>query len=123
MNTAPEKPGCFPDGFLQYLYARSDGRPPAKPRRGRFNVPEEKRVKMYTLSTCGHCKATKKFFDDNGLKYEFTDVDLLEGEERKSVIEEVKRINPRCSYPTIIIGDEIVVGFKEWEIRKVLGLV
>jgi glutaredoxin-like protein NrdH len=86
-------------------------------------VPEQKRVKMYTLSTCGHCKATKKFFDENNLKYEYTDVDLLEGEERKAVIEAVRKLNPRCSYPTIIIGDTIIVGFKEWEIRKALGLL
>jgi glutaredoxin len=34
-------------------------------------------VKMYTLSTCSHCKVTKKFFDSCAVKYEFTDVDLL----------------------------------------------
>ncbi|MBW2169223.1 MAG: glutaredoxin family protein, partial [Deltaproteobacteria bacterium] len=39
-------------------------------------------VKIYTLSTCSHCKATKRFLDKCNIKFEFEDVDLLEGEER-----------------------------------------
>jgi glutaredoxin-like protein NrdH len=82
----------------------------------------EKEVKMYTLSTCSHCKATKKFLSDCQVKYDFVDVDLLEGEERQAIIEDVKKFNPRCSFPTIIIGDRVIVGFKEDEIREALGL-
>ena len=82
----------------------------------------EKEVKMYTLSTCSHCKATKKFLSDCEVRYDFVDVDLLEGEERQAIIEDVKKFNPRCSFPTIIIGDRVIVGFKEDEIREALGL-
>ena len=85
-------------------------------------MTEEPEVKMYTLSTCGHCRATKKFLNDCNVKYEFTDVDLLEGEERKAILEDVRKINPRCSFPTIIIGDKVIVGFKEDEIKEALGL-
>jgi glutaredoxin-like protein NrdH len=79
-------------------------------------------VKIFSLSTCSHCKATKKFIDDCTIKYEFVDVDLLEGEERKAIIEDVKKFNPRCSFPTIIIGDKVIVGFKEKEIKEALGM-
>ncbi|MFO7984744.1 MAG: glutaredoxin family protein [Desulfatiglandaceae bacterium] len=82
----------------------------------------ENQVKMYTLSTCSHCKATKKFLDDCNVAYEFDDVDLLEGEERAAILEDVKKLNPRCSFPTILIGDRVIVGFKEAEIREALGL-
>ena len=41
-------------------------------------------VKMYTLSTCGHCKAAKQFMGDHAVAHEFTDVDLLAGDARKS---------------------------------------
>jgi len=34
----------------------------------------------------------------------------------------VKKFNPKCSFPTIIIGDKVIVGFKENEIREALGL-
>ena len=82
----------------------------------------EEPVKMYTLSTCSHCKATKKLLDDCQVKYEFTDVDLLEGEERTTILEDVRTLNPRCSFPTIIIGDKVIVGYKEDEIKEALGL-
>jgi glutaredoxin len=82
----------------------------------------EPQVKMYTLSTCGHCKATKKLLDECQVQYEFDDVDLLQGEERAAILEDVKKINPRCSFPTIIIGDKVIVGYKEDEIKEALGL-
>ncbi len=83
---------------------------------------QEQRIKVYTLSTCGHCKAAKKLLDDCSVAYEFTDVDLLTGEERASVLEDVKKLNPRCSFPTIIIGERVIVGYKEDEIKDALGL-
>jgi glutaredoxin-like protein NrdH len=83
---------------------------------------EKKSIKMYTLSTCGHCKATKRFLDKCAVEYEFTDVDLLHGEERQAILEDVRKINPRCSFPTIIIGDRVISGYKEEEIREALGL-
>lgn len=80
------------------------------------------KIRIYTLSTCSHCRATKKFLNDNQVEYEFTDVDLLQGEQRQGAVEEVKRFNPQCTFPTIIIGDRIIVGYKESEIREALGL-
>jgi glutaredoxin len=79
-------------------------------------------VKMYTLSTCGHCKAAKQFMGDHAVAYKFTDVDLLAGEARKSTLEEVRKYNPGCSFPTILIGDTVIIGFNEKAIREALGL-
>lgn len=79
-------------------------------------------VKIFSLSTCSHCKATKKFLGDCTIKYDFVDVDLLQGEERAAILEEVKKFNPNCSFPTVIIGDKVIVGFKEKEIREALNL-
>ena len=82
----------------------------------------DKDVKMYSLSTCSHCRATKKFLGECGVEYEFTDVDLLDGDERKAILEDIKKFNPRCSFPTIVIGEEVIVGYKEDEIKRALGL-
>jgi len=82
----------------------------------------EDNVKIYSLSTCSHCKSTKKFLSECEVKYDFVDVDLLEGEERKAILEDVKRFNPKCSFPTIIIGEKVVVGYREEEIKEALGL-
>lgn len=79
-------------------------------------------VKMYTLSTCGHCKSAKQFMCDHNIHHEFTDVDLLTGEERKAVLDEIRRYNPNCSFPTILIGDRVLVGYNEKNIIEALEL-
>jgi glutaredoxin-like protein NrdH len=79
-------------------------------------------VKLFSLSTCSHCKSTKQLLDKCTVKFDFVDVDLLEGEKREMIIEEVKKLNPKCSFPTIIIGDRVIVGFKENEIREALEM-
>jgi len=85
-------------------------------------MPQQEKVKLYTLSTCSHCRATKKFLDEFKVEYTFTDVDLMQGEQRKAALDEVMKWNPQCSFPTILIGDKVIVGFREDEIRKALKL-
>ena len=82
----------------------------------------QKPIKIYTLSTCVHCKATKKLLNECAVTYEFTDVDLLSDEEITAVLEEIKKFNPECSFPTIIIGNKVIIGFEETQIRQALGL-
>ena len=77
---------------------------------------------IYSLSTCSHCRAAKKFIGDCAVKYEFIDVDLLDREERMAILEDVKKFNPRCSFPTIVIGDKVIVGYREDQIKEALGL-
>ena len=79
-------------------------------------------VKLYALSTCVHCSKTKRFLNDCNIRYDSTDVDLLSGEERQKVLEEIRKVNADCTFPTIIIGDRVIVGFKAREIREALGL-
>ncbi len=80
------------------------------------------KIKLYTLSTCSHCSRAKRFFKDCGIDVEFTDVDLLAGAERTAVIEEVRKLNPDCSFPTICIGDAVIVGFNEEKLKKALDI-
>jgi glutaredoxin-like protein NrdH len=82
----------------------------------------QKVCKLYSLSTCSHCKSCKRFLGDCGVEYEFTDVDLLPDEDRKETIDEIKRLTDRCAFPTVIIGEKVIVGFKEKEIREALGI-
>ena len=84
-------------------------------------TPARQKIRLYTLSTCSHCIRTKKFFKEAGIEVEFTDVDLLTGEQREKVMEEVRKLNPECTFPTICIDDKVVVGFNEERIRKALG--
>lgn len=82
----------------------------------------DKKIKIFSLSTCSHCKSTKKLLSDCTVQYDFVDVDLLEGDERKAILEDVKKFNPKCSFPTVIIGDKVIVGYKEDKIKEALGL-
>lgn len=79
-------------------------------------------IKIFTLSTCSHCRALKKYLDQHNISYHFIDVDLLESSDRSDAIEELKKINARCSFPTIVIGDRVICGFKEKEVGEALGL-
>ena len=80
-------------------------------------------VKLYALSTCAWCRRAKSFLDENGVEYELTYVDLLEGEAREQVIQEVSKWNPRRSFPTVVIDDaKSVSGFKPELLKEALGL-
>jgi len=86
-------------------------------------MPSKKpKIKLYTLSTCSHCNRTKRFFKENNIEMEFTDVDLLSGEDRERIMNDVRKLNPDCSFPTICINDTVLVGFNEEELRKALAL-
>jgi glutaredoxin-like protein NrdH len=80
------------------------------------------KVKIYTLSTCSHCKAAKRFLNENNIVFDATDVDLLQGADREAVLNEVVQYNPQRSFPTIIIGNKIIIGFKENDIKEALGI-
>lgn len=82
----------------------------------------DKTIKIYTLSTCSHCKAAKKFLNDLNVRYEFIDVDLLDAEEKAAVLNEVRKYNPRLTFPTILCGDKVIIGFQDREIKEALGL-
>jgi glutaredoxin-like protein NrdH len=83
---------------------------------------EECNVRIYALSTCIHCKNTKEYLTGCGVEYDCIDVDKLDSEQRKQVLEDIKKINPGCSFPTIIIGDKIIVGFRQEELKEALNL-
>ncbi len=84
-------------------------------------MPDHK-VKLYALSTCGHCRNTKNFLNENHVDYTFEDVDLVDAERRQAIVEEIKEFNPRLGFPTLFIDDKVIIGFKEDEIREALGL-
>jgi glutaredoxin-like protein NrdH len=79
-------------------------------------------IKLYALSTCSHCRDTKDLLDKCQVSYDCVDIDTLDGEERKRVIEEVRKLNPKCSLPTLVVGDKVVVGFREEQIKEALGI-
>lgn len=80
------------------------------------------KITLYALSTCSHCKATKKLLNQCAVPYEETDVDQLDSAEREAVLVDVKKLNPNCSFPTLVIDDKVIVGYREAEIKEALGI-
>lgn len=80
----------------------------------------EKRITLYALTTCSHCKKTKELLDGCGAEYDCVFVDKLQGEERKAMIEAIKKVNPKLSFPTLLLDEETVIGFKEARIMEIL---
>ena len=84
---------------------------------------KQHKVRIFTLSTCGWCRKTKELLKSLDVDYEYIDVDKLDGDDLKTTTDELKMYNPRCSYPTIVIdeGKHVIIGYKDDQIREVLG--
>lgn len=77
------------------------------------------KIAVYALSTCPWCHKVKKLLSDLGVEYFFTDVDQASGQEKQALMDTVKKWNPACSFPTIIVDEKkCIIGFKENEIRE-----
>jgi len=44
----------------------------------------------------------------------------LLGEEKGDAMRELRKINPEVTFPTILIGDKVIVGFKKDRIAEAL---
>jgi glutaredoxin-like protein NrdH len=80
------------------------------------------KIVLYALSTCVWCKKTKNLLEKHGVGYSYVDVDQLEGEDREKTIDEIKKWNPKCTFPTLVVNDEsCIVGYKEDKIKEAIG--
>jgi glutaredoxin len=65
---------------------------------------------------------TKEFLNDNNVDFEYVDVDLLTGEKRTQVLREVFKLTGAYSFPVIVVGDTVIVGFNRDKLQHVLEL-
>ena len=81
-----------------------------------------KTVKLYSLSTCTFCQAIKKMLTDLQIEHEAVDADMLVEDERTALVDELRQINPSCSFPTVRVDDTVIIGFKVQEIKEAVGV-
>lgn len=86
----------------------------------RVDGKDKGKITLYALSTCIWCKKTKELLSSMGVGFNYVYVDLLKGEDRDKAIQEVRRYNLNSSFPTLVIGDKGIVGYREKEIREAL---
>ncbi len=80
------------------------------------------KVTVFALSTCVWCKLTKQYLSDNGVTYEFVDVDLLNEKDKNTVHQTITSKGGLLSYPTTIVDDKIVItGFRKEQLKEALG--
>jgi glutaredoxin-like protein NrdH len=82
---------------------------------------QKKKIRLYALSTCPECKRLKKFLDENNIRYQLIEVDLLDSGEQWVTSKEVKKYNPSVTYPTMVI-EEVMLGLDEKAIKGALNL-
>jgi glutaredoxin-like protein NrdH len=83
----------------------------------------KRKVVLYALSTCAWCKMTKQFLKDNGIEYEYIDVDLCKEDEKEQIRQHIRSKGGSLSYPTIIIDDNMLItGFRKDQLKEALGI-
>lgn len=76
-----------------------------------------KNVTIYSTPTCGYCKAAKAFFKEHHVAY--TEHDVAADREKA---QEMLSKSGQMGVPVITIGDTLVVGFDEPQIRELLEI-
>jgi glutaredoxin len=80
-------------------------------------------VLLFALSTCVMCKRVKVLLTEMNVDYEFIDVDLLSGNEKESAKNKMRKWDPRCPFPMLVINNSrCVIGDEPEEIKKALNL-
>jgi len=76
-------------------------------------------IVLYALSTCQWCMKTKELLDRLNVEYSYIDVDLADEKDQDEIVEEIKKYNPACSFPTIVVDENYsIIGFDEVKIRE-----
>ena len=75
-------------------------------------------VVLHALLTCLHCQRVKEHLQQRGVFFEVHHVDLLTGDDRSLALDALKRKNPACTFPTLVMGDRIVVGYRPDDIDQ-----
>jgi glutaredoxin len=78
-------------------------------------------IKVYALSTCPYCHQARAFLDESGVAYDVVEVDKLAGAARNDAIDEVQRLSGGTSFPVVVIGDEVVVGYDKSRIQRLIS--
>jgi glutaredoxin-like YruB-family protein len=76
----------------------------------------DKKVVIYSTPTCPYCKRAKDYLSRKGIRY--TDIDVAQDREKAK---EMTQKSGQMSVPVIIIDDEIVVGFNQVLLDKLLA--
>ena len=78
-------------------------------------------VLLFALSTCAMCKRVKMLLKDIEVEYEYIDVDLLPRDEKEKAKIEMRKWDPRCPFPMLVVNKtKCIIGDEPEQIKKAL---
>ena len=82
----------------------------------------QRKVVLFTLSTCAWCKLLKQYLKDNEVEYSYIDIDLVPENEKEVIRKIIRDKGGPLSFPTTIIDDRILItGFRKDQIKEALN--
>ena len=76
------------------------------------------RIMLYALTTCQWCRKTKELLVGLGVAFDYLYMDELDEAEMETIYKKLTELNPRGSLPTLVVNNEVIVGFHEDQIRE-----
>ncbi|MBQ4615814.1 MAG: glutaredoxin family protein [Mailhella sp.] len=77
---------------------------------------------MYALTTCLHCKNTKKFLEENNIEVTVIHLDDYCDSQRSDLMEKVRTYNPRGTFPVVLMPNgKVIVGFRQILLKEALS--
>jgi glutaredoxin-like YruB-family protein len=77
--------------------------------------PGNAQVTMYSTQSCGYCARARRYFDQQGVAYQDHDIERSQAARRA-----YQSLGGR-GVPVIVIGDKVIHGFDEGQIRRALN--
>ncbi len=79
------------------------------------------KISLFTLSTCMWCKKTKKYLNDNNIKYRFIDVDKIDKNIKKEILDCLRKaFKERIAFPFLIVDDQPIIGYNPEKYEKLI---
>ena len=75
-----------------------------------------KKVSTYSTPTCPTCKRAKEYFSRKGIHY--TDYNVAA---KRDLAKEMIKKSGQMGVPVIVVDDEILVGFNQGQLDKLLS--
>jgi glutaredoxin-like YruB-family protein len=93
-----------------------DKLPAASESSGASNGSMKRKVLLFTQPDCPPCFVVKAFLDGMGVDYEERDVT-----QDQTAVEELLQKYGSNSTPTVVVGEQVLVGFNPERLDKIFG--
>lgn len=80
-------------------------------------MTKQPKIVIYSTATCPYCKLAKEFFKSHDVAYQ--EIDVTTDADKQN---EMFKKSGQLGVPVIIIDHEVIVGFDEEKLKKILKI-